>query len=87
VTGYRLADGVLETPLDDNQVLLNPKTGGYHVLNPTARSLLASFQEGLNLEDAARALARSSGEKEETVLEDSRSFVRSMLERGLIEER
>ena len=41
MTRYRMPDGVLRADLDGDEVLLNPTTGAYHLLNQTGRQVVA----------------------------------------------
>jgi hypothetical protein len=83
---YRVCEGVLRAQLEGEEVLLNPSTGMYHLLNPTGRRLLAELDRGLSLEEAATVLAESAGIGAERVRSDSNAFIADMVERGLLEE-
>jgi hypothetical protein len=83
---YRVCEGVLRAQLEGEEVLLNPSTGMYHLLNATGRQLLAEFDRGLSLEQAATVLAESVGIEAEQVRTDSSAFIADMIERGLLEE-
>lgn len=82
----RMPQGVLVAELDGDAVLLNPETGMYHMLNGSGRRLLDSFDAGASLAQAADALANAAGADADQVRADSESFVRSMIDRGLLEE-
>ena len=86
MTNYRMPEGVLRAELDGDEVLLNPETGVYHLLNPPGKRLVEAFDSGATLEQAVDALAHDSGADAERVRGDSKSFVRNMVDRGLLEE-
>jgi hypothetical protein len=82
----RKPKGVLVAELDGDAVLLNPDTGMYHMLNPSGRRLLNSFDAGASLDQAIEELASDASVGPDQVRADSESFVRSMIDRGLLEE-
>jgi hypothetical protein len=86
LTTYVLSKGVLRATLEDEEVLLNPKSGMYHLLNRTGRSLLEAMEAGGSLEDAIQVIAKTSGAELATVALDAASFVSRMTDRGLLEE-
>ena len=86
MTRYRMPEGVLRAELDGEEVLLNPATGVYHLLNSTGRRLIVEFDQGSPLEQAVDATAAGSVADIKRVRSDSASFVAAMLERGLLEE-
>jgi hypothetical protein len=86
VTTYRMAAGVLRAELDGDEVVLNPETGIYHLLNPTGRKLVEAFDGGSSLEQAVATIASDAGIDEQRVREDSEVFIRAMVDRGLLEE-
>ena len=82
-----MPEGVLRAELDGEEVLLNPATGVYHLLNPTGRRLVVELDAGSSLEQVVDAMARAGSAADiERVRSDSASFVKGMLERGLLEE-
>jgi hypothetical protein len=81
-----MPEGVLRAELEGDEVLLNPTTGVYHLLNRSGRRLVSAFDAGSTLEEAVEALATDSGIDVERAREDSESFVRAMVDRGLLEE-
>ena len=83
---YRIPEGVLRARLEGEEVMLNPDSGVYHLLNDTGRSLTLLFDDGRSLEEAAVALAEKTGAPMDRVERDVRSFVDAMLERHLLEE-
>lgn len=85
MTSYRMPEGVLRAELDGDEVLLNPETGVYHLLNPSGKLLVEAFDSGANIEQAVDALASDSGADVGRVRDDSESFVRNMVDRGLLE--
>lgn len=86
MTTYRLVPGVLRADLKGKEVLLNPETGQYHLLNATGARLLALFEGGLSFDDSVSRLASEAGEPLERVQSDADRFTSAMLERGLIRE-
>lgn len=82
---YRLGEGVLRADLEGQEVLLNPETGMYHILNPTARRLIAEMEAGSSIEDAVRDLAEATGEPHERIARDAHAFLDAMLSRRLLE--
>jgi hypothetical protein len=86
MTMYRVPDGVLRAELDGDEVLLNPATGVYHLLNPTGRRVVEGFVEGASLDTLIATIASDSDTQVELVRSDTESFVRAMVERGLLEE-
>ena len=86
MTTYRVPADVLRAPVADDEVLYNPQTGVYHLLNATGRDLLGSIEEGADLEEAARRLSERTGEAPDRVLADARRFASDLLERGLLVE-
>jgi hypothetical protein len=71
--------------MDGEQVLLNPKTGMYHLVNATGHELLQQMADGSTLEDAVSTLSERSGQPSERVESDAATFVDEMLDRGLLE--
>lgn len=86
MTTYVLAKGVLRASLEDEQVLLNPGSGMYHLLNRTGSSLLEAMEAGSSFEEAVATIARISGADIGVVRSDAESFVSRMTDRGLLEE-
>jgi Coenzyme PQQ synthesis protein D (PqqD) len=84
---YRVPDHVLRAPLEEGEVLLNPETGAYHLVNGTGRAILAELEAGLTVPDAAGRVSGTTGHPAKEVLEDTKQLVRSMMERGLLKER
>lgn len=85
MTRYQVPEAVLRAPLDEDEVMLNAKSGMYHMLNPTAKAILSSLEEGLSVDEAARKVSVETGESFDRVLQDSQVFVSALLERGLLE--
>jgi PqqD family protein of HPr-rel-A system len=86
MTHYHLAPGVLRADLEDEEVLLNPATGIYHLLNPTGSVLLASLEQGSSLDEAVSRLAEEFGEPESRVRGDAERFLADLVVRRLIVE-
>jgi Coenzyme PQQ synthesis protein D (PqqD) len=82
---YRMPAGILHAELDDEEVLLNPQTGMYHLVNRTGRFLLDRMDAGESLGQAIRSLSAGAGEDLHHVKGDALSFVEAMTTRGLLE--
>jgi hypothetical protein len=85
MTRYRLPDRVLRAPLQDEEVLLNAKTGIYHLLNETGRTILADLEARATVADVVRRECEATGEPNERVRSDVEAFVAALSERGLLE--
>lgn len=83
---YRTPAGVLRAEVDGQEVLLNPDTSVYHLVNKTGRALLVRLESGDTLEDAIERLSDETGQTPERIESDVRAFVDAMSERGLLEE-
>jgi hypothetical protein len=81
-----MPDGVLRAELDDDEVILNPETGVYHLLNGSAKKLMESLDAGETLDQAIDSMASTSGANAQRVREDCEAFIHAMLQRGLLEE-
>jgi hypothetical protein len=86
VTRYRVPDGVLRAELEGEEVMLNPATGVYHLLNPGGRRVVEGLEEGVSIEALTATVATDSDTEAERVRSDTESFVQAMVERGLLEE-
>ena len=86
MTRYRAARDVLQAEIDGEEVLLNPRTGVYYLVNRTGRSLLVMMQDGRTLEESVAAVAAETGVDPERVAADAKAFVDAMCERGLLQE-
>lgn len=82
---YSIPANVLRAEMDGREVLLNPETGMYHLLNRTGRDLLLEIQNGSAIEDAIVTLADRWETPEDTVRNDVRQFLAALEERGLVE--
>ena len=82
---YRPAADVLRAEIDGEEVLLNTRTGSYHLINATGRSVLLALEEGLTLDETVQALAAEQSEPAERITADVESFVEAMCARGLLE--
>lgn len=67
------------------EVLLNPDSGMYHLVNPTGRALLSHMEAGRTFEEAVRVFAEETGQPVEGVVADATAFVEGMMARGLLE--
>ena len=86
MTRYRLRAEVLRAPLQEDEVLLNPETGIYHLANATGRAVLAALQAGDTVAAVADRIARDTGTAPERVRQDVEAFVQAMTSRGVLEE-
>ena len=86
VSRYVMPPHVLRADLEGQEVLLNPETGIYHLVNETGRELLDGLRDGLMLHEAAQRLADHKGIPEDQALLDATRFVTEMAERGLLAE-
>lgn len=84
--GYRVASGVLRAELEGEEVLLNPATGQYHLINATGREILEAWERGLSSDEAVGAIAERFHKPFEEVDDDARRFATALIERGLLEE-
>jgi Coenzyme PQQ synthesis protein D (PqqD) len=82
---YRMPAGILHAEVDDEEVLLNPETGMYHLLNRTGRFLLERMDAEETLDQAILSLSADAGEDLNRVKGDAMSFVEAMTTRGLLE--
>lgn len=85
MTSYRIPAGILRAEMGGEEVLLNPGTGTYHLINATGRALLTHIEAGRSFEDAVRTLREETGEPAERVISDADAFAESMVTRGLLE--
>ena len=85
MTRFRVPEGVLRATLDDEEVLLNPDSGVYHLVNPTGLSLIRRFEDGDSFDEAVDAVAAETGERRARVASDGAAFVEAMVSRGLLE--
>ena len=85
MTDYRVPSKVLRAQLEGQEVLLNPDSGTYHLVNETGRILLLAFEVGRSFEDGVADVVALTGEEGERVRIDAEAFVRAMTERGLLE--
>lgn len=82
---YLRARDVLHAEVEGEEVLLNTRTGVYHLVNRTGRELLVRMEAGDSLESAIHALAEGTGEEIGRVRRDAAAFVGAMTDRGLLE--
>jgi hypothetical protein len=87
MTRYRIPAGILRARLeaDDQEVLLNPRTGMYHMLNPTASILVSELSGGASLEEAVGVLVEKADVEAGVARADADAFVSDMHSRGLLE--
>jgi hypothetical protein len=76
---------VLRAELDGDEVLLNPETGVYHLVNATGKTILDSLAEGRDLQDGVDQIARDTGVPVDRVSRDADAFVAAMVGRQLLE--
>jgi hypothetical protein len=82
---FRVPSNVLRADLEGKEVLLNPDTGVYHLVNATGRSLLEAFEAGTSFDEAVTDIAARSDVDPERVRRDAQVFVDDMLSRRLLE--
>jgi hypothetical protein len=85
VTRFRLAQGILRAELEGEEVVLNPGTGEYHLLNPTGRRALLLAEEGLDLDAIVERITMEFAQDASHVETDLLRFVDAMRDRALIE--
>ena len=85
MSGYRLAESVLRAEVGGDEVLLNPATGVYHLVNGSGREVLARLCAGEAAGLVAADIAAREGVAVETVTSDVTAFVAALTERGLLE--
>ena len=83
---YVMPPHVLRAELEGQEVLLNPETGVYHLVNETGRELLDGLRDGMTLEEAAQRLAARKSIPAGQAISDATRFVAEMAERGLLAE-
>jgi hypothetical protein len=81
---YRRPPGVLNAEVEGEEVLLNPETGMYHLVNRTGRALIIGMETGATLEQAVDRLAAETGTDRPRVEADALAFVEAMTRRGLL---
>ncbi len=82
---YRIPRSVLRAELEGDEVLLNPETGVYHLVNDTGKTILDSLVEGGSLRECIEQLALDTGQPLDRISRDAEAFVTAMLERQLLE--
>jgi hypothetical protein len=85
MTTYRMPDGVLRAEVEGEQVLLNPDTGVYHLVNSTGLRVISLVEVGTSLDDIVEQISEEAGEPETRVRRDVTEFIRGMIERSLLE--
>ena len=81
---FRIAEGVLRATMQDQEVLLNPDTGQYHLLNPTGKFVVEEWERGRDTAQVVQQLVADSAEGD-AVQADVDRFVEALTERGLIQ--
>jgi hypothetical protein len=82
---YRIPRSVLRAELEGDEVLLNPETGVYHLVNDTGKAILDSLAGGSSLGECIDRLARDTDQPIDRISRDADAFVTAMLERRLLE--
>ena len=85
MTTYKLRDGVLRAELDGEEVLLNPETGVYHLVNGTGIQVLIHFEAAASVDEVVRLISEATHENASHVRQDVIRFVDAMVERNLLE--
>ena len=86
MTLYRMPAEVLRAKVEGDEVLLNPETGIYHLVNPIGRIVIEALDEAAEPDRAVVELVRRFGVDQDQAERDVEAFVRALLERKLLEE-
>jgi hypothetical protein len=70
--------------MDGEQVLLNPATGVYHLVNKVGGEVLASLADGASVGECVQSIAARSKTDESVIRADVQAFLDGLLERGLL---
>ena len=84
MTRYAIPAPVLRAELHGEEVLLNPETGIYHLVNATGHEVVSAVVAGSNLDDVVERIADETGESPARVSADVDAFVRALIDRGLL---
>jgi hypothetical protein len=85
MSGYRLGPSVLRAEVGADEVLLNPDTGVYHLVNGSGREVLTRLCAGEAADAVAADIAAREGVAPAAVTADVTSFVADLTARGLLE--
>jgi hypothetical protein len=85
MSGYRLAPSVLRAAVGDDEVLLNPDTGMYHLVSGSGREVLDRLCAGETETAVAADIAARHGVDAAVVAGDVAAFVADLTTRGLVE--
>lgn len=80
---YSMRKGVLVSRADDDTVILDPDSGKYYGLNPTAGAMLRVLLESKDEEDALSRLEGLYEVERERLKADFRAFIEGMEARSL----
>lgn len=83
---YRVPARVLRAQLDDDEVMLNPDTGMYHLLGDGGSQIVAAIETGSNVAGIVESIAKDADVPPERVRRDVDAFITALVERGLLEE-
>jgi hypothetical protein len=86
VNRYKVPTHVLRAELSEDQVLLNPETGQYHLVNATGGVVLSALERGQSIDESVEDLARHSDQPIARLKDDVDAFIDTLLQRGLLEE-
>lgn len=81
---YKAAPQVAWRRVDAETVILDLDSSDYYALNESGRDMWELLVKGRDPETVARAVARESGARVETVRRDLARFVASLLRKGLL---
>jgi hypothetical protein len=81
---WTLKPGVIETDLDDELVLLDPKTQGMFSLNATGRVIWHGLKSAETLEVIAKALEQQFTVTLEQAQQDAQALIAELEKAGLI---
>src|SRR3981189_2639145 len=81
----RTPEHVVQRDFEGETVALNPPTGPYPGLNPTAARMLEVLGDGRTVADGIPALCDEFGQPRDVIERDVVELCRTLAERGLIE--
>ncbi|MFT5311939.1 MAG: hypothetical protein ACI8Z9_000415 [Paraglaciecola sp.] len=81
---YKLADNVLFQKVQDETVILEPKTGEYFTLDGVGTFMIEKLQSGCTLSDTAQAVSDSYDTNGADIAADLSKLVGEMQQKGLM---
>jgi hypothetical protein len=82
---YRLPETVLRARLESSDVLLNTRSGLYHLLSGTGPDIVEALQDGATIEAVVTTIAGRTDGELARVQADVTAFVASLVGQGLLE--